>query len=232
MKQILECSGLTKSYGAQQALCGVTHGFAAGRIIGLLGPNGSGKTTLLKIAAGLLASTNGTITIDGSAPGVATKAVTAYLPDRLCLPKGMSVNDAMRFFADFYQDFRQDKAIEMLADLKIDAKRKLGALSKGTCEKVQLIFTMSRSAKLYLLDEPIGGVDPAARDYILNTIIGNYNENACVLLATHLIGDVEKVLDDAVFLQNGNIAMADSVENLRETQGKSVDAYFREVFKC
>lgn len=232
MSQILECSGLTKRYGAQEALSGVTHGFASGRIVGLLGPNGSGKTTLLKIAAGLLTPTGGTITIDGNAPGVVTKAVTAYLPDRLCLPKSMSVNDAMHFFADFYADFRQDKAIEMLADLQIDAKRKLGALSKGTCEKVQLILTMSRSAKLYLLDEPIGGVDPAARDYILNTIIGNYNENACVLLATHLIGDVEKVLDDAVFLKNGSIVMADSVENLRETQGKSVDAYFREVFKC
>ncbi|MEG2287429.1 MAG: ABC transporter ATP-binding protein [Ruthenibacterium sp.] len=232
MATILECNDLVKTYGGHDALRNVTQSFAAGRMIGLLGPNGSGKTTLLKLAAGLLTPTQGTLTVDGDPIGTQTKAVTAYLPDRLCLPKGLRVQESVRFYADFFADFNAEKANEMLTALQIDTHQRLSALSKGTCEKVQLILTMSRAAKLYLLDEPIGGVDPAAREYILNTIIRNYNADACVIIATHLIGDIEKVLDDVVFLQNGSIVLADSVDNVRAAQGKSVDAYFREVFKC
>lgn len=232
MSNILECNGLTKAYTQQPVLQGLTHSFAAGRIIGLVGPNGSGKTTLLKLAAGLLAPTGGTITVNGSAPCAETKAVTAYLPDRPCLPRNMRVRDAVAFYADFFKDFNTEKANRLLADLKLDPAQRLSTLSKGSREKVQLILTMSREAKLYLLDEPIGGVDPAARDYILDTIIRNYNEEACIVFATHLIGDVEKILDDVVFLQNGQIVLADSAEQVREAHGKSVDDYFREVFRC
>lgn len=232
MSELLECSALTKQYGTHPALCGVTASVTKGRIVGLLGPNGSGKTTLLKLACGLLTPTSGEIRIDGIAPGIETKKRVAYLPERTYLPSNMRVDEALKFFGDFYDNFNLAKATAMLADLGIGQRDKLSAMSKGTREKVQLILVMSREAELYLLDEPIGGVDPAARDYILNTIIRNYNENASILLSTHLIGDVEKVLDDVLMIQAGRVVMADSVDHIRMEKGVSVDALFREVFKC
>lgn len=231
METTLQCKGLTKHFGARRALENVALDLAPGRIVGLLGPNGSGKTTLIKLACGLLTPTAGVVTICGRAPGVETKKLVSYLPDRGCLPQGR-VNDAIALYRDFFADFDEGKARAMLTDLKISGAEKLGSLSKGTQEKVQLVLAMSRAAKLYLLDEPIGGVDPAARDYILDTIIRNYSEDATLLISTHLIGDVEKVLDDVVMLQNGAVRLTGSVDELREQYGTSVDAVFREVFKC
>lgn len=232
MSITLQCNALTKRYGTKPALCGVTVGFEAGRIVGLLGPNGSGKTTLMKLACGLLTPTEGEVLIGGVRPGVETKKRVAYLPERSYLPASMRVTEALAFFADFYPDFDIEKARAMLKDLSIGEADKLSAMSKGTREKVQLILVMSRNADVYLLDEPIGGVDPAARDYILNTIIRNYNETATLIISTHLIGDIEKILDDVVMIQNGQVVIADSVDHMREEKGMSVDALFREVFKC
>ena len=229
---ILECRGLTKSFGGIRALDNVQLALQPGRIVGLLGPNGSGKTTLIKLANGLLTPTSGQILIDGQAPGVESKKIVSYLPERSCLGDWMKVSDLLDFFSDFYADFRRDTAQEMLSRLSIDPRQTFGHLSKGTREKVQLIMVMSRQAKLYLLDEPIGGVDPATRDYILHTIISNYNEDATVLISTHLIADVEQVLDEVIFLQNGRILLQSAVDDIRENQGKSIDALFREVFKC
>ena len=229
---ILECRGLTKSFGEIRALDNVELALQPGRIVGLLGPNGSGKTTLIKLANGLLTPTSGQILIDGQAPGVESKKIGSYLPERSCLGDWMKVSDLLDFFSDFYADFRRDTAQEMLSRLSIDPRQTFGHLSKGTREKVQLIMVMSRQAKLYLLDEPIGGVDPATRDYILHTIISNYNEDATVLISTHLIADVEQVLDEVIFLQNGRILLQSAVDDIRENQGKSIDALFREVFKC
>ncbi len=229
---ILECKALTKMYGHKTALENLTVNFEKGRIVGLLGPNGSGKSTLMKLASGLLVPTGGSVLINGQAPSPDTKRHVAYLPERTYLPAAMRVIEAIDFFRDFYNDFDSVKALAMLSDLNISPVDKLSSMSKGTREKVQLILVMSRTADLYLLDEPIGGVDPAARDYILNTIIRNYNENATLVISTHLIGDIEKVLDDVVFIQNGKLALSDSVDNIRETKNTSVDALFREVFKC
>ena len=229
---ILECRGLAKSFGGIRALDNVELALQPGRIVGLLGPNGSGKTTLIKLANGLLTPTSGQILIDGQAPGVESKKIVSYLPERSCLGDWMKVSDLLDFFSDFYADFRRDTAQEMLSRLSIDPRQTFGHLSKGPREKVQLIMVMSRQAKLYLLDEPIGGVDPATRDYILHTIISNYNEDATVLISTHLIADVEQVLDEVIFLQNGRILLQSAVDDIRENQGKSIDALFREVFKC
>ncbi len=232
MNPILECRALTKRYGSIQALTDVNLEIQRGRIIGLLGPNGSGKTTLIKLANGLLTPTEGEILIDGMYPGVETKKIVSYLPERTYLNNWMRVSEVINFFKDFYSNFNPEKAYEMLKRLTINPDDKLKELSKGTKEKVQLILVMSREADIYLLDEPIGGVDPAARDYILNTIISNYNENAAVVISTHLIADIETVLDDVVFLSNGAIALAKSVDEIREEHGKSVDGLFREVFRC
>jgi len=229
---ILECIELTKNYGSKNALRSVNLGIEPGRIIGLLGPNGSGKTTLIKIATGLLTATSGCVKIDGMDPGPESKAIVSYLPEITYLNDWMKVSQLIDFFTDFYSDFNKEKAYEMLKALDIDEKEPLKSLSKGTKEKVQLILVMAREAKLYLLDEPIGGVDPAARDYILNTIIKNYNPEASVVISTHLISDIEQILDDVIFLKNGEIVLTSSVDDLRENQGMSVDAYFREVFKC
>ena len=229
---ILECRGLAKNFGGIRALDNVELALQPGRIVGLLVPNGSGKTTLIKLANGLLTPTSGQILIDGQAPGVESKKIVSYLPERSCLGDWMKVSDLLDFFSDFYADFRRDTAQEMLSRLSIDPRQTFGHLSKGTREKVQLIMVMSRQAKLYLLDEPIGGVDPATRDYILHTIISNYNEDATVLISTHLIADVEQVLDEVIFLQNGRILLQSAVDDIRENQGKSIDALFREVFKC
>ena len=229
---ILECRDLTKRYGKATALEGVNLTVEPGRVVGLLGPNGSGKTTIIKLANGLLTPTGGEILIDGMKPGPESKALVAYLPDRDYLADWMTPGQQMDFFADFYQDFDREKAQTMMDRLGIDQSQKFKQLSKGTREKVQLILVMSRSAKLYLLDEPIGGVDPATRDFILDTIIRNYNPEAAVIISTHLIADVEQVLDDVIFLQNGHVALQSPVDAIREERGMSVDAYFREVFRC
>ena len=232
MESCLECTGLTKRFGTAQALDAISLSILPGRVVGLLGPNGSGKTTLIKLANGLLTPTAGEIRICGRKPGQESKALVSYLPDRPCLPDWMSAKQLMDYYADFYTDFDRSRAADMLASLKLSEKQRISQMSKGMKEKVQLILVMSRRARLYLLDEPIGGVDPATRDYILNTIIRNYDENASVVISTHLISDVENVLDEAVFLREGKVTMHAAVDDIREQYGKSVDAVFREVFRC
>lgn len=229
---LLECRGLTKIFGQKKALDNLELKIGRGRIIGLLGPNGSGKSTTIKLANGLLTPTSGQILINGMAPGIESKKAISYLPERTYLNDWMTVREMLAFFADFYEDFDQKKSIDMLQRLKIDPTDRLKTMSKGTKEKVQLILVMSRNAQLYLLDEPIGGVDPAARDYILNTIITNYNENATVMLSTHLISDIEQVLDEVIFINNGRVSLQKTVDEIREENGVSVDALFREVYKC
>lgn len=229
---ILECKNLFKTYSNAEALKGINLTINRGRIVGLLGPNGSGKSTLIKLANGLLTPSSGEILINGIKPGIQTKKIVSYLPERTYLNDWMKVSDIINFFRDFYDNFNPDKAYDMLAKLNINPNDKLKTMSKGTKEKVQLILVMSREADLYLLDEPIAGVDPAARDYILNTIITNYNENATIIISTHLISDIERILDDVVFISYGNIFLTKSVDEIRENEGKSVDALFREVFKC
>ena len=229
-RYVMECMGLTKTYGRKTALDKVDLKIESGRIIGLLGPNGSGKTTLIKLACGLLSPTSGEIAIDGHAPGVHTKSVVSYLPDRMYFADWMRTRDLLRFFADFYEDFDQEKAEGMLADLGVSVSDRLKTMSKGTKEKVQLVLAMSRRAKLYLLDEPIGGVDPAAREFILRTILTNYSPEAALVISTHLIADIEKILDEVIFLQNGRVVRQDPVDSIRENEGKSVDQLFREIF--
>ena len=229
---VLECKNLTKQYGHVTALEDVSFSIEPGRIVGLLGPNGSGKTTLIKLANGLLTPTSGELTICNADPGKETHAIVSYLPERTSIPLWMTASQLLDFYQDFYKDFRRDAAEEMLAHLNIRAKQRIKQMSKGTREKVQLIVTMSRAAMLYLLDEPIGGVDPATRDYILSTIIGNYNPEAAVVISTHLIADVEKVLDEVIFINQGHVVLQSSVDEIREEKGMSVDALFREVFKC
>ena len=232
MSELLTCEGLTKHYGAKTALDGVDLHIGFGKIVGLLGPNGSGKTTLIKLANGLLQPDSGSIRIAGMKPGVESKAIVSYLPDADWLPGWMRVEQLVKMFGDFYKDFDPARANEMVANLELSTKDVLKTLSKGNREKVQLILAMSRNARLYLLDEPIGGVDPAARDYILHTILSNYSKDATVLISTHLIEDIEPVLDEAIFLKEGTVFAHRSVDEIRENEGMSVDAYFREVFKC
>jgi ABC-2 type transport system ATP-binding protein len=229
---ILECRNLIKTYSNKEALKGIDLTINRGRIVGLLGPNGSGKSTLIKIANGLLTPSSGEILIAGNKPGIETKKIVSYLPERTYLNDWMKVSDIINFFQDFYDNFNSEKAYSMLEKLNINPNDKLKTMSKGTKEKVQLILVMSREADLYLLDEPIAGVDPAARDYILNTIISNYNENATIIICTHLISDIERILDDVVFISYGKIFLSKSVDEIRENEGKSVDALFREVFRC
>lgn len=233
MSELVEVRNLTKRYNRNTAaLNNLNLTLPRGKIIGLLGPNGSGKTTLIKILNGLLTPTEGEVFINGSRPGPETKARISYLPERTYFNNNMKVTELISFFADFYEDFRIERAKSMLASLDIDEKARIKTLSKGTREKVQLILVMSRDADLYVLDEPIAGVDPAARDYIIRTIITNYNEKATVLLSTHLISDIENILDEVIFIKNGNIVLQNTVEEIREKEGKSVDSYFREVFAC
>lgn len=232
MKNILECRHLSKSYGRTKALDSIDLTLKASRIIGLLGPNGSGKTTLIKLINGLLTPNDGEILIDGMAPGTGSKAIVSYLPERTYLDESMKISEAVDLFETFYLDFDRNKAFKMLEKLNLDPTKRIKTLSKGNREKVQLILVMSRRAKLYCLDEPIAGVDPAARDYILSTIINNYEPDATILLSTHLITDVENILDEVVFIQNGHIKMQAEVEDIRCKEGKSVDDLFREVFKC
>lgn len=242
MSKVLTCEHLSKTYGKEKtALDNIDLSLDFGRIVGLLGPNGSGKTTLIKLANGLLQPSAGVLKIAGMTPGPETKEIVSYLPDADWLPDWMRVEELVNMFRDFYGTpseakayigFDAAKANEMLARLNIDPKARLKTLSKGNKEKVQLVLAMSRAAKLYLLDEPLGGVDPAARDYILQTILHNYSEDAALVLSTHLIGDIEKVLDEVIFLQNGKVLRQAAVDELREETGMSVDAYFREVYKC
>lgn len=229
---LVTCKNLTKTFGSTTALANINLDIEEGHIIGLLGPNGSGKTTLIKIMNGLLTPTAGEIYVKEFPVGVASKKIISYLPDHTYLGGSMRVNEIIAFFKDFYEDFEEERAYDMLEKLNINPKQKLKTMSKGTKEKVQLILVMSRRADLYVLDEPIAGVDPAARDYILNTIITNYDEHASILISTHLIADIENILDQVIFIKNGQIVRNSSVESIREEEGQSVDALFREVFKC
>ena len=232
MTAVLECKGLSKRYGSLQALEDVNLTIEPGRVVGLLGPNGSGKTTLIKLANGLLTPDGGEILVRGKAPCAETKAAVSYLPDKVHLPEWMTVAQLMELYAEFYTDFDRERCADMIGRLNLPEKQRLSQMSKGTKEKVQLILVMSRRAKLYLLDEPIGGVDPATRDYILDTIIRNYDPEAAVVISTHLISDVENVLDEVIFVNGGKVMLQSGVDEIREKHGKSVDALFREVFKC
>lgn len=229
---LLEFSNITKKYGSKVALDNVSFNLEPGKIIGLLGPNGSGKSTILKLVNGLLQPTEGEIKIMGNPPGIMSKSIISYLPERTYLNEWMKISDLINFFADFYINFDINKANEMVIALKLDPNHKLKTLSKGNKEKVQLILVMSRKAKLYLLDEPIGGVDPATRDFILDTIISNYLSDATLMISTHLISDIERIFDEVILINQGTIYKHDSVDNIRQQTGKSVDQLFREVFKC
>ncbi len=229
---LVECKHVTKKYGVKVALDDVNLTIEKGKIIGLLGPNGSGKTTLIKLLNDLLVPNSGEILIQGKHPGVETKKVISYLPERTYLNFNMKIKEVIQYFKDFYEDFREEVAYNLLKKLDINPNDQLKTLSKGMKEKVQLILVMSRKAELYILDEPIGGVDPAARDYILDTILKNFNEGASIIISTHLISDIEKILDEVIFIKKGKIVLHESSDQLRDESGKSIDGYFREEFKC
>lgn len=232
MSNLVEIKELGKCYGKKKVMNNLSLSLESGRIVGILGPNGSGKSTLIKMMAGVLKPTSGQITINGYLVGVNTKKIVSYLPERTYLNPSMKVKEAVDYFADFYEDFSKQKALDMLEKFGINEQDKIKSLSKGTREKVQIVLVMSREAKLYLLDEPMGGVDPAAREYILRTIISNYNEDATVVITTHLISDIENVLDEVVFIKQGEVYRKESVDDIRTKYNKSVDALFREVFVC
>lgn len=229
---LIECKKLCKNYGAKKVLKNITLNIEKGKIVGLLGPNGSGKTTFIKLLNDLLVPTSGEVLINGKKPGVESKKIISYLPERTYLDSSLKVTEAIEYFKDFYADFDEEIAKKLLKKLKINPNDKLKTMSKGTREKVQLILVMSRRAELYILDEPIGGVDPAARDYILDTIMENFNQGATILISTHLISDVERILDDVIFIQDGQIKEHDSADQLRKKHNKSIDMIFREEFKC
>ena len=232
MSAILECKNLSKAYGRKTALSHINLTLSGGHIIGLLGPNGSGKTTLIKLINGLLTPSEGSLLVGGNPVGIESKKIVSYLPDQSYLDMNLKVQELIDYFKDCYEDFDESRAYYMLAKLNISPSDKLKTMSKGTKEKVQLILIMSRRAKLYVLDEPIAGVDPAARDYILNTILSNYDEDAAILISTHLISDIENILDEVVFIKEGQVVLTSSVDKIREENGKSIDSLFREVFKC
>ena len=229
---LLEVSHVSKSYGNNRVLDDVTFNITKGKIVGLLGPNGSGKTTLIKLINDLLKEDSGTIKVEGLDLGVETKKLISYLPDKNYLNNNMTVLELLNYFKDFYEDFRIDKAKELIGKLGLDLNKKLKTMSKGTKEKVQLILVMSRKAKLYILDEPIGGIDPAARDYIINTILTNFSNDASLLISTHLISDLEKVLDEVIFLKNGKVVRSGSTDEIRKETNMSINDLFREEFKC
>lgn len=229
---MIKITNLSKFYGKNQALHNVTLNLTPGHIIGLCGPNGSGKTTLIKILTGLLNSYHGQVSIDNTEVGAHTKALISYLPDQTYLPGWMNGEKAINLFKDMYTDFSEEKMRTLLTKMKLNVKQPIKTMSKGMKERFQLALVMSRNAAIYILDEPIGGVDPAARELILNTIIENYNPNSLVLIATHLIADIEAIFDSVVFLKEGEVVLHDDVDTLRLTHGKSVDELFREVFKC
>lgn len=232
MGNIVEFKNVSKSYGKKEVLKNINIEIPKGKIIGLLGPNGNGKTTIIKLINGLLSSNGGEVLINGIKPSKETKSMVSYLPERTYLNDWMKVSDIISFFKDFYKDFDEEKANKMLTDLSININEKLKTMSKGTKEKVQLILVMSRRADIYILDEPIGGVDPAARSYILKTILSNYNENSTLLIATHLISEIENICDEVIFLSKGEIILQGEVDEIREKSGKSIDALFREEFRC
>ncbi|WP_419171739.1 ABC transporter ATP-binding protein [Negativibacillus massiliensis] len=229
---VLEIKNVHKKYLSHSVLEGVGFSIPRGKIVGLLGPNGCGKTTILKLISGLLQLDEGEIRINGISPGQQTKSMISYLPERSYLNDWMKISDILNLFSDFYADFDRERAEQMLTDLKISKEEKLKTMSKGTKEKVQLILVMSRRASLYLLDEPIGGVDPATREYILHTILKNFDENSSILITTHLIQDVETIFDQVLFLNQGKIVIDGEVDEIREKYGKSIDGLFREVFRC
>lgn len=230
MRDLIECRNLQKNYGKKEALKDINLHIQKGKIIGLLGPNGSGKTTLMKLMNGLLQPTQGEVLIGGMEPGEETKSIVSYLPDKMYFADWMKVKDLMEFFQDFYADFDRERAENMCASLGIPQNEKIKSLSKGTKEKVQLILVMCRKARVYLLDEPIAGVDPAARDYILDTILTNYNPEGTVIISTHLISDIEKILDEVILIREGTILSHAQVDDMREESGKSIDEMFRDMF--
>ncbi len=232
MNTLIEAKDLTKNYGKKTAVDHISFSIEGGHIIGLLGPNGSGKTTLIKMLNGLLTPTSGTLYYKGNPIGVESKKHISYLPDHTYLNMNQRVSDVISYFKDFFDDFDENRAYDMLEKLQINPSDRLKTMSKGTKEKVQLILVMSRRADLYILDEPIAGVDPAARDYILDIILSNYDPDASILISTHLIADIENILDEVIFIKNGQICLSSSVDDIREKEGKSIDALFREVFKC
>lgn len=230
--ELVRITNLTKKYKNKAALSNINLTLESGHIVGLLGPNGSGKTTLLKILTGALNDYEGAVTINGKSVGPESKALVSYLPDTAYFSPWMRPLDMIALFKDFYSDFNEHKCLEMLRRLGLNEKQRIKTMSKGMIEKFQLCLVMSRNAMLYILDEPIGGVDPAARDYILDTILSNYNEDATIFLSTHLISDVERIFDTVVFLREGEIVLQGNIDNIREEEGKSIDQLFREVFKC
>lgn len=230
--ELLQCVHLNKSFGEKEILKDVNLAISRGKIIGLLGKNGTGKSTLLKLINDLLTPTSGEILINGIPIGVESKRVIAYLPERTYLDKSMSVEAVVKFFSEFYDNFDAEKAYKLLADLGLDVKQKLNKMSKGMQEKVQLVLVMSRKADLYLLDEPLGGVDPATRDYILDTILTNFNDGASVIISTHLISDIERILDEVIFIDDGHIILTGSTDELRQKENASIDEIFRRMFKC
>lgn len=231
MSNIVEIKNLSKNYNKKEVLKNINFNIAEGQIVGLFGPNGSGKTTLIKIMAGLLKEYSGDVKIGGENVGVYTKSIVSYLPEKTYFNKNTTPQDAISIFSDFYTDFNADKAKSMLKELSLSETQRIGTMSKGMQEKLQLIMVMSREARLYLLDEPLGGVDPASRDYILDTIIKNYNEKSSILLSTHLIHDVERIFDKAIFIKDGNIVLNEYVDVIRDEKGMSIDKLFREVYK-
>ncbi len=230
--ELIRCTHLYKSYGKKEVLKDIDLSIPRGKIIGLLGKNGMGKTTLIKLINDLLTPTSGEILIAGQPIGVSSKKIISYLPERTYLDKSMSVEEIIRFFTEFYEDFRRDKAMELLHDLDIDLKSKINKMSKGMQEKLQLILVMSRKADLYILDEPLGGVDPATRDYILDTILANFDENSSIIISTHLIADIERILDEVIFIDDGRIVLIAATDSLREKENASIDKIFREMFAC
>lgn len=232
MEELLICKGVNKSYGNKKVLKDVNFSIPRGKIIGLLGKNGSGKTTLIKLINDLLTLDSGEVLIDGMKVGVESKKIISYLPERTYLDKSMTVNEVIDMFSEFYGDFDAKKARRLLKDLKLDVNSRLSKMSKGMQEKVQLVLVMSRKALLYILDEPLGGVDPATRDYILDTILTNFNEGASVIISTHLIADIERILDEVIFIDDGRLALVENADKLREKEGASIDEVFRRKFKC
>ena len=230
--ELIEFRNLSKNYGAKQALIDINLKIEKGKIYGLLGPNGSGKTTLVKIINDLLQPSSGEILVKGKEPGIESKKIISYLPERTYLNMNMKVSELIQFFKDFYQDFDEKKALKLLNKLKINENDKLKNMSKGTKEKVQLVMVMSRKADLYILDEPIGGVDPASRDYILDTILTNFNEGSSIIICTHLIADIEKILDQVIFINQGKIVLNEDADTIRKKKKTTIDKLFREEFKC
>ena len=230
--ELLECLNINKSYGNKQILKDINLKIPKGKIIGLLGKNGTGKSTLIKLVNDLLTPDSGKILINGKKIGVESKKVISYLPERTYLDKSMTVDKVIKYFSEFYDNFDEEKARKLLKDLDLDTTKKLSKMSKGMQEKVQLVLVMSRNADLYILDEPLGGVDPATRDYILDTILNNFNEGASVIISTHLIADIERILDEVIFIDKGEIILQSDSDELRTKENASIDEIFRRMFKC